>query len=262
MKDPMLELESVTKRFPGAVVPAVRELTLSVPEGTVTALVGPSGSGKTTALKTINRLVEPTSGRVRIDGIDHRSLAPAGLRRRIGYVFQGVGLFSRMTVAENVAEPLRLNGVPRREHRRRVDELLALVSLSPGEMRERFPEALSGGERQRVGVARALAASPRLVLMDEPFAALDAITRDGLQRAYGELARRLGVTTVLVTHDMSEALLMADRLAVLAEGTLRQLDTPANVVRAPADETVRGLIETPKRQSERIHALLGGDPPA
>jgi osmoprotectant transport system ATP-binding protein len=206
----------------------------------------------------INRIVEPSAGRVRVLGEDTRAIEPHVLRRRIGYVFQKVGLFPHMTVAENVAVPLELLGWARERRRARVEELLELVGLERAFAR-RWPAELSGGEQQRVGVARALAASPRLMLLDEPFGALDPITRDRLQQAFLELRRRLKLTAVLVTHDMAEALLLADRIGVMREGRLVQLAAPAELLRAPADAAVAQLVETPRRQARLVDALLAGE---
>jgi osmoprotectant transport system ATP-binding protein len=250
----MIRLRAVTKRYPGG-PPAVDAVTLDVAPGELMVLLGASGSGKTTTLKMINRLVEPTSGSIEIDGEDTRSIEPALLRRRIGYVFQGIGLFPHMTVGANVGVTPRLLGWPKPRVAARTDELLELVGLPPGDFRERMPGELSGGQQQRVGLARALAAEPRLLLMDEPLGALDPITRDGLQRELGQLHRRLGLTVVLVTHDMTEALLLADRIAVMRAGRIVQIGTPRELVRDPADALVAALMEAPKRQAAVVDAL-------
>jgi len=251
----MIELQQVTRRYGERL--AVDGVSFRVEPGEILALVGASGSGKTTTLKMINRLVAATAGRVLIDGEDAAALELHQLRRRIGYVFQGVGLFPHMSVGENVAVPLRLAGWDNERARARVAELLSLVELDP-ELSPRRPVDLSGGQQQRVGVARALAVSPRLMLLDEPFGALDPLTRDRLQLTLLALRRRLNLTAVLVTHDMAEALLIADRVGVMHAGRLVQIGTPAELVRSPANDHVAQLVATPRRQAQRIDELLGG----
>jgi len=233
--------EHVSKRYPGGTT-ALDGLTLSVPAGSITALVGPSGGGKTTALKTVNRLIEPSEGRVLIDGRDVATGDAVALRRRIGYVIQHVGLFPHRTVGENVATVPDLLGWPRERTRVRVEELLALVGLEPARYRERYPAQLSGGERQRVGVARALAAEPPVMLMDEPFAAVDPIVREHLQDEFLRIHERLGTTVLLVTHDIDEALKLADRIAILRAGRLVQYGAPAELLTRPADDFVREFV--------------------
>jgi osmoprotectant transport system ATP-binding protein len=255
----VIQASGLTRRFAGK--PAVEDVSFEVPAGQLLALVGGSGSGKTTTLKMINRLVEPDAGRVTIEGRDAATIEPHALRRSIGYVFQGVGLFPHMTVAENVAVPLRLLGWPRERSAARVAELLALVQLEPS-FAARFPAALSGGEQQRVGVARALAASPRVMLLDEPFGALDPLTRDRLQRSFDELRRRLGLTAVFVTHDLAEALVLADRLGVMRAGRLLQIGTPEELARSPVDEDVARLVDTPRRHARLVADRLAGLPRA
>ena len=250
----MIELERVTKRYPAG--PAVDELTLTVEEGELLVLLGGSGSGKTTTLKMINRLIEPTSGRIRLDGHDVTAGPAHEVRRRIGYAFQKVGLFPHMSVGDNIAITPNLLGWEPERIRRRVDELLELVELDPVEMRERLPSQLSGGQQQRVGVARALAASPRVMLLDEPFGALDPLIRDRLQESFANIRRQLHLTAVFVTHDMVEALLLGDRIAVMHEGRLVQVGTPHELLERPADDYVRQLMETPQRQADRIDALV------
>jgi osmoprotectant transport system ATP-binding protein len=252
----LVALNGITKRHGGDA--ALDDVGLSVRAGTLLALVGPSGSGKTTLLKTINRLVEPDSGTVTLAGEDVRSMPLASLRRRIGYVFQGIGLFPHMDVADNIAIVPRLTGIPPAERHARALELLDLVAL-PRDFASRYPAALSGGQAQRVGVARALAAEPSLMLMDEPFGALDPVTRDELGRAYRALHERLGLTTIMVTHDMTEALLIADRIVVLIGGRIRADAPPADLLRGDLDAEVRALIEVPRRQSERLAALERGE---
>jgi osmoprotectant transport system ATP-binding protein len=236
---------------------AVTDVSFRVGQGELLALVGGSGSGKTTTLKMINRLVEPDAGRVVVDGRDTATVEPHELRRSIGYVFQGVGLFPHMTVAENVALPLRLLGWPQGRIAPRVAELLSLVELAAA-LGGRLPAALSGGEQQRVGVARALASAPRVMLLDEPFGALDPLTRDRLQGSFDALRRRLGLTAVFVTHDMAEALVLADRIGVMRAGRLVQLGRPEELARAPADDEVARLVDTPRRQARLVAERLEG----
>jgi osmoprotectant transport system ATP-binding protein len=222
------------------------------------AIVGPSGSGKTTLMRLINRLSDASSGTVRLGGEDVLSLDPIALRRRIGYVFQGIGLFPHMTVAENIAITPRLLGWDRARRAARADELLDLVRLDRARYRDRLPHQLSGGERQRVGVARALAANPRIVLMDEPFGALDPLTREALADDYRRLHDTHGLTTVMITHDMLEAVLLADRIAVVQAGRIVADDTPRALIRRGGDDFVGTLMRTPRRHAERLDALLGG----
>ena len=250
-----IELSGVGKRY-GAQA-ALADIDLSVETGQFTALVGGSGSGKTTLLKTINRLVSPDVGTVRVQGEDVSGLAPPALRRRIGYVFQEVGLFPHLSVGENIAITPRLLGWDRAKIDARVEALLDLVAL-PQEVAKRSPAALSGGQRQRVGVARALAAEPALMLMDEPFGALDPLTRDALGADYRALHERLGLTTVMVTHDMAEAVLLADRIVVLREGRIVADGAAAELLAKTADPDVRALLEAPRRQAERLRAKLAG----
>ncbi len=256
MSVPAIELENVTKAYDPAKPPAVREVSLAVAQGEVLALVGGSGSGKTTTLKMINRLIEPTSGTIRVLGEEVTTIDPVLLRRSIGYAFQGVGLFPHLTVGDNVAITPRLLGWNADRTRCRIDELLALVDLPPETYRDRLPAELSGGQRQRVGFARALAAEPGAILMDEPFGALDPITRDALQNEFRELQRKLSLSVVIVTHDMTEAVLLADRIAVMHEGELRQLGSPRELLTSPADDYVAQLIETPRRHSDFIESLM------
>ena len=250
----MIELERLTKRYGDQAV--VDDLSLSVGEGELLAVLGGSGSGKTTTLKMINRLIEPSSGAVRVNGDDVSGLPPHELRRRIGYAFQQVGLFPHMSVAENVAVTPTLLGWSESDIRRRVDELLELVELDPAEVRDRRPDQLSGGQQQRVGVARALAAAPRVMLLDEPFGALDPLTRQRLQESFVRIRRRLAVTAVFVTHDMVEAFVLGDRIAVMREGRLVQIGSPAALMQSPADGYVRQLLDTPCRDARVVDALL------
>ena len=252
----MIELADVSKRYGGDGTPwAVRRLSLSVAAGELVALLGESGSGKTTLLKMVNRLIEPDTGEVRVAGRDVRGEDPVALRRTIGYVIQHAGLLPHLSVADNVAMVPRLLGWRPAEVDARVDELLALVGLPPAEYRVRYPDQLSGGQRQRIGVARALAARPKLVLLDEPFGALDPITRVALQGELARIHRELGLTTILVTHDMVEALTLADRVVVLCAGEIRQIATPHALVTAPADDYVARLVEVVRAQGRRLHAL-------
>ena len=240
----VVALENVTKRYgaPGT-PPAVDGLSLTVPAGEICVLVGPSGCGKTTTMKMINRLIEPTSGRITIDGEDVMALPAVELRRRIGYVIQQVGLFPHQTVAENVGVVPGLLRWPAARIRERVEELLSLVGLDPAAYGPRYPSALSGGERQRVGVARALAADPPVMLMDEPFGAVDPIRRDGLQNEFLRLQARVRKTIIFVTHDVDEAIKMADRIAILKRGgILAQYDTPDAILANPASEFVERFV--------------------
>lgn len=252
----MIELRGVTKRYGERA--AVDALSLSVSRGECMVLLGGSGSGKTTTLKTVNRLVEPDAGSVRVNGADVRAVPPHVLRRGIGYAFQQVGLFPHLTVGENVGVTLELLGWDASRVRARVDELLDLVELPPEQFRARAPSQLSGGQQQRVGLARALAARSEVVLLDEPFGALDPPTRDRLQQWFQRVRRELGLTVLFVTHDMAEALLLADRIAVLREGRLVQLGPPHELLRAPADAYVAELLAAPRRQAEAVEALLRG----
>ncbi|MEZ4334762.1 MAG: ATP-binding cassette domain-containing protein [Myxococcota bacterium] len=262
----MISLRDVSKVYPGD-VRAVDGLSLDVERGETVALLGASGCGKTTTLKLINRLVEATAGEIRVEGRDIRALDPVRLRRQIGYVFQGVGLFPHWSVGDNVAAVPRLLGWSEPRVRERVDALLDRVGLPPARFRDRRPAELSGGQRQRVGVARALAAEARLLLMDEPFGAVDPLTRDGLQQELVAMRAELDLTLVLVTHDVAEALLLGDRVAVLEAGRILQVGTPAELFARPAHATVERLLETPRRQADRLHALAHaadgvGDAPA
>jgi osmoprotectant transport system ATP-binding protein len=248
----MIALEKVSLSYPGAAGAAVRDVSLEVPRGAFFVLIGESGCGKTTTLHLINRLLEPDRGRVVVDGVDVRSVDPVTLRRGMGFIFQAIGLFPHLSVAENVGITPKLLGWPRERIAARVDELLDLVRLAPGTYRDRLPAALSGGQRQRVGLARALAAKPSVMLMDEPFGALDPLTRDELADEYRAIHDALGLTTVLVTHDMTEAMLLADTIAVMREGRIVQAAGPRELLDAPADDFVRALIETPRRRAKRL----------
>jgi len=240
--EPMIRLEAVTKTYAGTPEPAVDALTLDVPEGEIAVLVGPSGCGKTTTLKMINRLIEPTGGDIVIGGLNILDLEAHELRRRIGYVIQQIGLFPHRTIAQNIATVPSLLGWDRAEIAARVDELIDVVHLDP-EMRDRYPSELSGGQRQRVGVARALAADPPVMLMDEPFGAVDPIIRSKLQDQFLELQAELQKTIVLVTHDIDEAIKLGDRIAILnVGGILEQYAPPADVLRDPANPFVADFL--------------------
>ncbi|MBW2275416.1 MAG: ATP-binding cassette domain-containing protein [Deltaproteobacteria bacterium] len=255
-----IRVEDLHKRYPGGET-AVDRIHFEVARGETLVLLGSSGCGKTTTLKMINRLVEPSGGRVEIDGHDAAQLDADQLRRRIGYVFQGIGLFPHWSVEANVAAVPRLLGWERARTRARVDELLTLVGLPPEEYRGRFPHELSGGQQQRIGVARALAGEASVLLMDEPFGALDPVTRDELQQQLIEMRERLGLSIVLVTHDVTEALLLADRIAVMDAGRILQLGRPEELFAAPADARVSHLLDTPRRQARRLQELAAGSPP-
>lgn len=236
-------LDDVTKIYPGQERPAVDHVSLKLPAGRTTVFVGPSGCGKTTTMRMINRLIEPTSGTITIDGEDNRSLDPDTLRRSIGYAIQASGLFPHMTVAQNIGTVPRLLKWKKSRIRDRVDQMLELVGLDPADYRDRYPAQLSGGQQQRVGVARALAADPPVLLMDEPFGAVDPITRASLQDELVRLQDELRKTIVFVTHDFSEAVKLGDRIAVLGPGSsVLQFDTPEAILTNPADRTVSGFI--------------------
>ena len=239
----VVAFEHVTKRYPGAESPAVDDLSLEIPAGEICVLVGPSGCGKTTSMKMVNRLIEPTSGRITIDGRDVMSLPATELRRRIGYVIQQVGLFPHLTIGANVGVVPNLLGWDRARTRERAEELLDLVGLEPAAYRDRYPNELSGGERQRVGVARALAADPPVMLMDEPFGAVDPIRRERLQNEFLRLQERVRKTIIFVTHDVDEAIKMGDRIAILDRGgILAQYDSPSAILANPASEFVERFV--------------------
>ena len=240
--EPMIRLEGVGKQYEDGTV-AVHELDLDVPEGELVVLVGPSGCGKSTTLKMVNRLIEPTSGRILLQGEDVTHGDPVKLRRRMGYVIQQTGLFPHQTVAANVATVPKLLGWDRKKVDARVHELLDLVGLEPGRFAKRYPHQLSGGQRQRVGVARALAADPPVLLMDEPFGAVDPIVRDRLQAEFVRLQREVRKTVLFVTHDLDEAVRLGDRIAVFSEGGhLEQYDAPARILGAPATDFVKSFV--------------------
>ena len=250
---PAISYRNVTKSF--GPLRAVDDVSLDIAEGEFLAIVGGSGSGKTTLLRLTNRLIEADGGTITIEGGNVQDIDPVALRRRIGYVFQSGGLFPHLSVADNIGITPKLLGAPAPEIAARVDELIELMQLDRAAHRDRLPEALSGGQRQRVGVARALAARPRIMLMDEPFGALDPLTRDALGDDFRGLHRKLGLTTVMITHDMTEAILLADRIAVMRGGRLLAQGTPAELS-ASNDAYVLELLRTPRRQVERLNALL------
>jgi osmoprotectant transport system ATP-binding protein len=239
----MIRLENLSKHFPTQPEPAVDNLTLDIPEGEIVILVGPSGCGKTTTMKMINRIIEPTSGRIVLDGEDVTRGDPDVLRRRIGYVIQQIGLFPHETIAANVATVPKLLGWDAKRISARVDELLTTVGMDPAVYRDRYPKELSGGQRQRVGVARAMGGDPQVMLMDEPFGAIDPITRDRLQNEFLRLQAQIRKTIVFVTHDIDEAIKMGDRIAILRVGShVAQYDTPEHILTAPADDFVADFI--------------------
>jgi osmoprotectant transport system ATP-binding protein len=238
----MIKLTHVFKTFDGGRSHAVKDLSLSVGVGETLVLLGSSGCGKTTTLKMINRLIEPTQGIIEVAGKDVMDHNPVDLRRQIGYVFQGIGLFPHMTIEQNVEIVPRLLGWSIRSRRERMQELLELVGLPPDSFAQRFPDELSGGQQQRVGVARALAANPAYLLMDEPFGALDALTREALQQELLNLKNQLKKTIVFVTHDLHEALLIGDRIAILHEGNLEQIGTKKEILYTPATQFVQDLF--------------------
>jgi osmoprotectant transport system ATP-binding protein len=260
-----LVFADVTKRYPGRSEPAVNSLSLVVPAGEICVLVGPSGGGKTTAMKMVNRLIDITDGDITIDGTSVRGMELTRLRRGIGYVIQQVGLFPHMNVADNIAVVPRLLDWDRARIARRVDELLDLVGLDPEQDRGRYPAELSGGQRQRVGLARAMAADPPLMLMDEPFGAIDPITRDRLQNEFLRLHREIRKTVIFVTHDIDEAIKMGDRIAILRQGgVLAQYATPDEILAAPADDFVASFVGADRGLKRLSLTRLGDlqlDPP-
>lgn len=255
---PAIELHNVSKSFDDGSTLAVNGVSLTIAPGEFLALIGGSGSGKTTTLRMMNRLVDPDAGEVRIEGRAASEQSAFLLRRQVGYVIQGVGLFPHLTIGENIATAPTLLNWTRPDIEARVSELLTLVDLRPEEYRDRLPHTLSGGQRQRVGIARAIAARPHIVLMDEPFGALDPITRDKVTVEYRTLHERLGLTTVMITHDVQEALLLADRLAIMKQGRLLALGTP-QALAASRDDTIRELLDMPRRQAQRVRERLSGE---
>ncbi len=238
---------------------AVRGLDLELAEGRLLCLVGASGCGKSTTLRTINRLVEPREGRVEVDGTDVAATDPVALRRSVGYVLQHIGLLPHLSIRRNIGLVPRLLGTAASDIEARVRELLELVGLDPVEFAERRPHELSGGQQQRVGIARALAARPKVMLMDEPFGALDPLTRESLRLEFRRIHDELGLTTILVTHDMAEALLLGDEIAVLDAGRLRRHGTPQELLADPGDDLVEQLLGTPRREAARLAELGARD---
>lgn len=247
----MIKLNHVTKRYNHDTI-AVNKVSFTVQDGETLVLLGSSGSGKTTVLKMINRLIEPSEGTIEVDGKRIKDYKLVDLRRAIGYVFQRIGLFPHMTVRKNVSIILKLMGRSKAERDKRADELLEMVNLHPKEFADRYPDELSGGQQQRVGVARALAADPKYLLMDEPFGALDAITRDSLQEEMKRLNQKLHKTIIFVTHDILEAFRIADRIAVMHKGRLEQIATKDELINNPASKFVRELVAKPVQQLEEF----------
>jgi osmoprotectant transport system ATP-binding protein len=252
----MIRLSDISKTFDGGLSYAVKDLSFQVDVGETLVLLGSSGCGKTTTLKMINRLIEPTEGLIEVDGKDVMEQDPVKLRQRIGYVFQGIGLFPHMTIEQNVEIVPRLLGWPLERRRERARMLMNLVGMPPEEFAYRFPDELSGGQQQRVGVARALAADPTYLLMDEPFGALDALTREALQRELLALKKQIQKTIIFVTHDIFEALLLGDRIAILHEGNLEQIGTRGEVLGSPATDFVQDLFAKPARQLAEVKEIL------
>ena len=247
--------EHVSKRY-GPDTLAVDDISFTAQDGELVVLVGESGCGKTTTLKLVNRLIEPTAGRILIDNQDVTQGDAVTLRRSTGYVFQSVGLFPHMTIGENIGITPSLLGWDAARTAARIDYLLELVKLPPAEFRNRSPDELSGGQAQRVGFARALAAEPRVMLLDEAFGALDPLTRDGLRDDFRDIHRELALTSILVTHDMTEALLLADRIVVIRAGKIVQDGAAHELLSAPADAYIEELLSTPRRQSAELDALM------
>ncbi len=254
----MIRLEGVSKTFPGSARPAVDRLDLDVPDGTTCVLIGPSGCGKTTTMRIVNRLIEPSSGRIVVEGQDVTRADAVELRRRIGYVIQQVGLFPHMTIAQNVATVPQLLGWPGSRIADRVEEMLSLVGLEPAQFLDRYPRHLSGGQRQRVGVARALAADPLVMLMDEPFGAVDPIVRAGLQAELLGILRRLAKTVIFVTHDIDEAIRMGDLIAIMKDGRLVQCAPPEELLSSPKDAFVADFVGA-DRALKRLTLTTAGE---
>jgi osmoprotectant transport system ATP-binding protein len=254
----MIRLEGVSKTFPGSARPAVDRLDLDVPDGTTCVLIGPSGCGKTTTMRIVNRLIEPSSGRIVVEGQDVTRADAVELRRRIGYVIQQVGLFPHMTIAQNVATVPQLLGWPGSRIADRVEEMLSLVGLEPAQFLDRYPRHLSGGQRQRVGVARALAADPPVMLMDEPFGAVDPIVRAGLQAELLGILRRLAKTVIFVTHDIDEAIRMGDLIAIMKDGRLVQSAPPEELLSSPKDAFVADFVGA-DRALKRLTLTTAGE---
>ncbi len=266
MTDVMIHLDELTKRFPGQDEAAVDRVTMDIPRGEIVVFVGPSGCGKTTTMKLINRLIEPTSGRIVLDGEDVTDVQPDELRRRIGYVIQQIGLFPHRTIAQNIATVPKMLGWDDQRTNSRIDELLDKVGLDPGQYRDRYPKELSGGQRQRVGVARAMSADPPVMLMDEPFGAIDPITRERLQNEFLRLQADEQKTIVFVTHDIDEAIKMGDRIAILGDQShIQQFDTPEHILTGPANGFVEDFIGSgaslKRLNLTRVRDVETADPP-
>jgi osmoprotectant transport system ATP-binding protein len=257
----MIEFKGVSKTYPGTNTSVVNDLSFEIPEGEVCVLVGPSGCGKTTTMRMVNRLIEPTDGEILIDGEPNTSMSGTQLRRKIGYAIQQIGLFPHRTIAENIATVPGLLGWNKGRIRERVDELLELVGLDPNDYRNRYPAELSGGQQQRVGVARAMAADPPIMLMDEPFGAVDPITRERLQDEFVRIQQNIKKTIVFVTHDIDEAIKMGDKIAILKQGgVLAQYDTPENILSSPNSEFVSSFVGS-DRVLKRLSLTRVGDLP-
>ncbi|WP_026692218.1 ABC transporter ATP-binding protein [Peribacillus kribbensis] len=252
----MITFKHVQKKYPDGFI-ALKDINFEIDEGELVALIGPSGCGKTTTMKMINRLMEPTSGTILINGEDTSKTDPVHLRRNIGYVIQQIGLLPHMTIEDNITLVPRLKGWEKERYIKKVDELLNLVGLDPEVYKTRFPGDLSGGQQQRVGVIRALAAEPPIILMDEPFSALDPISREQLQDELVQLQENIKKTIVFVTHDMDEAIKIADRIAIMKDGEIIQFDTPERILRHPANDFVRGFIG-----EERLDREINSGPDA
>ena len=252
----MIELRNVQKSYDGGATLAVADTSVVVERGEFLGLIGASGCGKTTTLKMINRLEEPSSGEILVNGRNVREQNPELLRRNIGYVFQGIGLFPHRSVAENVAAVPHLLQWEPDKIQARCEQCMELVGLPFAEYGQRSPSQLSGGQQQRVGVARALAAKPEVVLMDEPFGALDPITRSELQEEFKGIQRSMDLTVVMVTHDMTEALLLADRIAVMREGVVLQIGTPYELLHNPQHDYVREIVAMPRQRAKRLEELM------
>jgi osmoprotectant transport system ATP-binding protein len=255
----MIEMDKVIKVYPGATEPAIQDLSFEVDEGETCVVIGPSGCGKTTTLKMVNRLIEPTGGRILIQDENVLDRDPVELRRGIGYVIQQIGLFPHMTIAENICVVPRLLNWDKQRMHKRADELIEMVGMEPADFRDRYPRQLSGGQRQRIGVARALAADPPILLMDEPFGAIDPITRDRLQNEFLRLQKHLKKTIMFVTHDIDEALKMGTVICILYKGgTLAQFDTPENLLANPANDFVKDFVGA-DRGLKRLNLVRVGD---
>jgi osmoprotectant transport system ATP-binding protein len=255
----MIEFRNVSKTYPGSDTSVVNDLSFEVPEGDICVLVGPSGCGKTTTMRMVNRLIEPTDGEILIDGEPNTAMSGTQLRRKIGYAIQQIGLFPHRTIAENIATVPSLLNWDKQRIRSRVDELLELVGLDPNDYRDRYPAELSGGQQQRVGVARAMAADPPIMLMDEPFGAVDPITRERLQDEFLSIQQNIKKTIVFVTHDIDEAIKMGDKIAILKQGGfLAQYDTPENILANPTSEFVASFVGN-DRILKRLSLVRVGD---